>query len=196
VSSSSPNLFDSFSFPPFSHLCEFLFVFLLLSWHRAAIKFSKGTGAGTASGTISLPPVPPRGRREPTPQPPAKDRARTPPVFPPPSVGAGTSSSAPPTASSGSGSHTSQSTIGDMLQGRRPEAPSTRAGGAAPGARAVSSPRVTPPPPEPKVASDPAGQAVPPPSSEPTRKESVRSASADARALVKAKGPAVEPQGS
>jgi hypothetical protein len=79
-----------------------------------------------------------------------------------------------------------------MLQRRQPEAPFTRAGGAAPGARAVSSPRVTPPPPEPKVASDLAGQAVPPPSPELAREEPARSSSADARAPVKGKGPAVE----
>jgi hypothetical protein len=84
---------------------------------------------------------------------------------------------------------------------------STGAGGAAPGARAGSGPRVTPPP-EPMVISDPAGQAVPPSASEPAREDPVRSASVDAReeparsvstdarALVKAKGPAVEPQGS
>nr|XP_051208573.1 formin-like protein 14 [Lolium perenne] len=152
-----------------------------------AIKFSKGAGAGTASGTVSPPPAPPRGRREPTPQPPAKERARTPPVFPLPSVGAGTSSSVPPPANSRSGSQdeparrTSQPTIGDLLQCRRPEAPPTGAGGAVPGARAGSGPRVTPPP---------------PPSSEPAREEPARAASADARALVKAKGLAVEPQGS
>ncbi|KAM0898012.1 hypothetical protein ACQ4PT_022202 [Festuca glaucescens] len=169
----------------------------------APIKF-KGVGASSASGTISPLPVPPRTRREPTPQPLARERARTPPVFPLPSVGAGTSSSAPPPASSGSGSRdeparrTSQPTIGDLLQRRRPEVPPTGAGEAAPGAGAGSGPRVTPPPPppEPMVTSAPAGQAVPPPASELARDEPARSASADAGALVKAKGPAKEPQGS
>ncbi|KAK1613914.1 hypothetical protein QYE76_019431 [Lolium multiflorum] len=157
----------------------------------AAIKF-KGAGAGSTSGAVSPPPVLPREKREPTPQPPAKDRARTPHVIPPPSVGVGTSSSAPPVASSGSGSRTSQPTIGDLLQRRHPEAPPIGASRTAPGARAGSGPRVTLPPLEPPVASDPAGQAVPPPSSGPAREEPARSSSADARALVKAKGPAVE----
>jgi hypothetical protein len=58
------------------------------------------------------------------------------------------------------------------------------------------SPTATPsPPPEVVVSSDQVGQDVPPPASEPPREEPTRSADADARALVKAKGPAQEPQG-
>ncbi|KAM0860662.1 hypothetical protein ACQ4PT_046399 [Festuca glaucescens] len=166
----------------------------------SAIKFSKGAGASSASGTISPPPAPPRTRREATPQPPARERARTPPVFPLPSVGAGTSSSAPPPASSGSGSQdeparrSSQLTIGDLLRRSRPEVPPAGGDGGAPRGGADSGPRVVPPP-EPMDVSDPAGQAVPPSASEPAREESARLVSADARALIKAKGPSVEPQG-
>ena len=63
-----------------------------------------------------------------------------------------------------------------------------------PRAGADSGPRVVPPL-EPMDVSDPAGQAVPPSASEPAREESAHLVSADARALIKAKGPAVEPQG-
>ncbi|KAM0845108.1 hypothetical protein ACQ4PT_056606 [Festuca glaucescens] len=166
----------------------------------SAIKFSRGAGTASASSVISPPPAPPRTRRESTPQPPASERARTPPVFPLPSVGAGTSSSVPPPASSGSGSQdeparrTSQPTIGDLLRRSRPEVPPTGGDGGAPRGGADSGPRVVPPP-EPMVISVPAGQAVPPSASEPAREESARSDSADAGALIKAKGPAVEPQG-
>ncbi|KAM0860213.1 hypothetical protein ACQ4PT_046680 [Festuca glaucescens] len=110
-----------------------------------------------------------------------------------------TSSSAPPPASSGSGSQdepahwTSHPTIGDLLRRSRPEVPPTGGDGGAPGGGADSHPRAVPSP-EPMVISDLAGQAVPPSASEPAREESARSASADARALIKAKGPAVEPQ--
>ncbi|KAM0929385.1 hypothetical protein ACQ4PT_001487 [Festuca glaucescens] len=164
----------------------------------SAIKFSKGAGASSASGAISPPPAPPRTRREATPQPSARERARTPPVFPLPSVGAGTSSSAPPPAGSGSQDEPArrsiQPTIGDLLRRSRPEVPPTGGDGGAPRAGADSGPRVVPPP-EPMDVSDPAGQAVPPSASEPAREESACLVSADARALVKAKGPAVEPQG-
>ncbi|KAM0825400.1 hypothetical protein ACQ4PT_069590 [Festuca glaucescens] len=174
--------------------------FSLFAWCSSAIKFSKGAGASSASGTISPPPAPPRTRREATPQPPARERARTPPVFPLPSVGAGTSSSAPPPANSGSGSQdeparrTRQPTIGDLLRRSRSEVPPTGGDGGVPRGDADLGPRVVPPL-EPMDISDPAGQAVPPSASEPAREESARSASADAGALIKAKGPAVEPQG-
>ncbi|KAM0827102.1 hypothetical protein ACQ4PT_068424 [Festuca glaucescens] len=160
----------------------------------SAIKFSKCTGASSASGTISPPPAPPRTRREATPQPPARERAHTPLIFPLTSVGAGTSSSAPPPAGSGSVSQdvsarrTSQPTLGDLLRRSRPEAPPTGGDGGAPGDGAGSGQTVMPPP-EPMDTSDPAGQAMPPPTSEPTHPTSV-----DAMALLKAKGPAVERQ--
>ncbi|KAK1686558.1 hypothetical protein QYE76_047406 [Lolium multiflorum] len=164
----------------------------------APIKFSKGAGAGPASSIVSPPPVQ-RARREPTPQPPP--RARALPVFPPPAAGAGTSSSAPSPSAPGSGSRgeparqSSQPTIGGILQRRWPEGPPAGAGGAAPVVIVVdASPRAAPTPPV--VSSGQAGQDVPPPASEPSREEPAASADADARALVKAKGPAKEPQGS
>ncbi|KAK1625849.1 hypothetical protein QYE76_000164 [Lolium multiflorum] len=49
------------------------------------------------------------------------------------------------------------------------------------------------PPPEPSAAPGPAGRVEPPPASEPAREEPVSPADEEARALVKAKGPAKEP---
>lgn len=49
------------------------------------------------------------------------------------------------------------------------------------------------PPPEPTVAPGPACRAEPPAASEPAREEPASPADTDARALVKAKGPAKEP---
>ncbi|KAK1669655.1 hypothetical protein QYE76_057814 [Lolium multiflorum] len=107
-----------------------------------------------------------------------------------------------PSSSSGSGSQvesarrSSQPTIGDLLQRRRPEGSPARAGGAAPKVGADSGPRATPPPVDPVASSGQAGQVVPPPAMELPREEPARSSDADARALVKAKGPALEPQGA
>ncbi|KAK1698304.1 hypothetical protein QYE76_015001 [Lolium multiflorum] len=165
----------------------------------APIKFSKGAGAGLASGVLSPPPSQ-RARREPTPQPPP--RARMPPVFPPPAAGAGTSSVP---SSSGAGSdpqveparRSSQPTIGDLLLRRRPEGPTAGASRATPEVVVIGgSPRAAPlTPPESVISSSQAGQDVLPPAPEPPREGPASPADTDARALVKAKGPAEEPQG-
>ncbi|KAM0915282.1 hypothetical protein ACQ4PT_010946 [Festuca glaucescens] len=138
----------------------------------SAIKFSKGVGAGSASGTISPPSAPQRTRRELTPQPPRRERALTPPTFPLPSVGAGSSSSVP-----------------------RPEAPAAGGGdGGAPGGDAGSGQTVVPPP-EHVDTSRPVDRSVSPPALEPASEEPTRSPSADARAKLTDKGPANERRG-
>ncbi|KAK1607231.1 hypothetical protein QYE76_030904 [Lolium multiflorum] len=123
-----------------------------------------------------------------------------PPVIPPPATGA-RSSSAPPPGAPGSSSQgepsrrSSQPTIGDMLQCRRPEGPAAGAGGAAPEVVVLhASPKDAPPPPESTAPTGPLDQVVPPTAPEPSMEEPARPADADARALVKAKGPAQAPQ--
>nr|XP_051191085.1 uncharacterized protein LOC127304436 [Lolium perenne] len=164
----------------------------------AAIKFTKGAGSGPAPGVVSPPPLQ-RQRREPTPQPPP--RVRTPPAIPPPAAGAGSSSSAALPSAPGSGSQgepahrTGQPSIGDLFPRCRPEGPAAGAGGAAPEVVVLdASLKGAPLPPESSAPTGQSGLAVPPPASEPTREEPARPADADARALVKAKGPAQAPQ--
>ncbi|KAK1684560.1 hypothetical protein QYE76_045408 [Lolium multiflorum] len=84
----------------------------------------------------------------------------------------------------------------DPAAGAGRAAPSAGAGGAAPNVVILDgSPDTVPLPPESTIPTGPAGPAVPPPASEPTREDPERLADADARALVKAKGPAQAPEG-
>ncbi|KAM0863161.1 hypothetical protein ACQ4PT_044781 [Festuca glaucescens] len=173
----------------------------------AAIKFSKSGGAGSASGMMSPPAAPSRTRREPTPQPPRREMTPTPPSFPLPSVGAGTSSSAPPAPGASAGlqgepaRQSGQPMIEEVLRRSRPEAPTTGRGGYGdvPMGDAGSDQAVVPAP-EPTNASEPEVQTTPPPASGPTPARAPQAAlekqkqpvGADAKAKLKAKGPADE----